>query len=112
MNSMWLGRGSGKAWADLRSTFKLGIAGVAHHSCKNQCETSKQLIALRVPMASDSLTLREEFYKDGYSREEEYFYRINQELIERRRRELDSQRAARQAEPNKTAHWMKCPKCG
>lgn len=48
----------------------------------------------------------------GYDKESEYFYKLNKELIERRRRELDQQRAAQAAQQEKAAHWMRCPKCG
>ena len=47
----------------------------------------------------------------GYSKEEEYFYKANKELIERKRRELDLERENAQKSA-KTPHWMKCPKCG
>ena len=49
--------------------------------------------------------------RKGYSNEEEYFYRANKELIDRKRRELDSDREKLAAQA-KTPHWMKCPKCG
>jgi hypothetical protein len=48
----------------------------------------------------------------GITREEEYFYRRNQELIEKKRSELDRLRHERESEERKTLHWMKCPKCG
>ena len=48
----------------------------------------------------------------GYDREAEYFHRVNKELIEKKRRELDSQRAEKETQDQKTTHWMKCPKCG
>ena len=47
----------------------------------------------------------------GYDREEEYFYKANKALIEKKRKELDAQRA-QQVQEQKTPHWMKCPKCG
>ncbi len=50
--------------------------------------------------------------KLGYSKEEEYFFKKNKELIERRRRELDAQRTQEAAERKKQAFWMRCPKCG
>jgi len=46
--------------------------------------------------------------KAGYGKEEDYFYRLNKSLLDRRRDELD-----RRLEPeNKPANWMLCPKCG
>jgi Zn-finger nucleic acid-binding protein len=60
----------------------------------------------------ERLTMHEEMKKDGYSKEEEYFYKINQELIERRREELDMERDVTRLENQKEPHWMRCPKCG
>ncbi|NUN95973.1 MAG: zf-TFIIB domain-containing protein [Candidatus Omnitrophica bacterium] len=44
--------------------------------------------------------------------EEEYFFEHNRALIERKRKELEAQRARLEAEHRKNTHWMKCPKCG
>ncbi len=52
--------------------------------------------------------MRDVLNRDGYSKEEEYFYKLNQELIEKKRQEL----AAAAKAPKQHAHWMKCPKCG
>ena len=46
--------------------------------------------------------------KDGYNKEEEYFYKLNQELLLKRRAELDQTKTA----GSKGAFWMVCPKCG
>jgi DnaJ-class molecular chaperone len=46
--------------------------------------------------------------KVGYSKEEEYFYTLNKELIEKNR-EKASQAKAAEGHPDS---WMKCPKCG
>lgn len=40
--------------------------------------------------------------------EEEYFFEKNQELLKKRRAELDKERALKGTHE----HWMKCPKCG
>jgi hypothetical protein len=48
----------------------------------------------------------------GYDREEEYFWRKNQELLARGRAELDARRQQIEAEQLKELHWMRCPKCG
>ena len=40
--------------------------------------------------------------------ENEYFVRLDADLIRARRAELDAERAARE----RAAHLMKCPKCG
>jgi len=44
--------------------------------------------------------------KKGYSNEEEYFYKMNKELIEKKRKEQPAKQL-NEASP----HWMKCPKC-
>ncbi len=44
--------------------------------------------------------------------EDEYFFRLDQEINRKRREELDKQRAIRLAQEEKELHWMKCPKCG
>jgi ribosomal protein L37AE/L43A len=52
-----------------------------------------------------------ELGEKGYNKEEEYFYKQNQALIEKRRKELDSKRQV-QEQQHTHPHWMKCPKCG
>ncbi|MBP6218388.1 MAG: zf-TFIIB domain-containing protein [Oligoflexales bacterium] len=47
----------------------------------------------------------------GGSSEEEYFYRLNKELIERKRKEQEEQKALRAPTEARGHHWMKCPKC-
>lgn len=51
--------------------------------------------------------MREDLSKSGYDREDEYFFKANRELIEKRRAE----RAREQAAVERGPHWMKCPKC-
>ncbi|MBP9707741.1 MAG: zf-TFIIB domain-containing protein [Oligoflexales bacterium] len=48
--------------------------------------------------------------KIGYDKEEEYFYKLNKELIEKKRAQLDSSR--QKQEQKSKAFWMVCPKCG
>jgi uncharacterized protein len=48
----------------------------------------------------------------GYDKEEEYFYRKNQEMLAKKRTELDEQRKAQEAAQLREVHWMRCPKCG
>ncbi|MFC1534707.1 zf-TFIIB domain-containing protein [Thermodesulfobacteriota bacterium] len=45
-------------------------------------------------------------------KEEEYFYKLDKELLEKKRKELDAQRAEQATKERKEQHWMKCPKCG
>ena len=63
-------------------------------------------------MGETTKTLPEQFHKAGYDREEEYFFQMNRELIERNRRELDEQRRELATVSLAQAYWMKCPKCG
>lgn len=56
--------------------------------------------------------VNEAMKRSGYDAEEEYFYRLNSELIERNRRRLDEQRRQQEGLERKNAHWMMCPKCG
>ena len=48
----------------------------------------------------------------GYDKEEEYFFRKNRELLERKRAELDATRREQEGRQLKELHWMRCPKCG
>ncbi len=48
----------------------------------------------------------------GYAKEEEYFYNVNKQLIERKRKDLDVERAEQRKRELKAQHWMCCPKCG
>jgi hypothetical protein len=48
----------------------------------------------------------------GYDKEDEYFYRKNRELIDKKRAELDALRQQQESEQLKQVHWMRCPKCG
>ena len=54
--------------------------------------------------------VRENLKVSGYDKEEEYFYKLNQDLIEKRRKELDSKRT--EAKKPDSSFWMVCPKCG
>lgn len=56
--------------------------------------------------------VNESLKKAGYGAEEEYFFHMNAELIERNRRRLDDQRRMQETQEQKKAHWMICPKCG
>jgi uncharacterized protein len=56
--------------------------------------------------------VKEEKKERGYNPEEEYFYKVNKELIERKRKQLDAQRGEQRKNELKMEHWMCCPKCG
>ena len=44
--------------------------------------------------------------------EDEFFLKHSQELLRKRRKELDEKRAEEVKRHKKETHWMKCPKCG
>ena len=46
------------------------------------------------------------------SKEDEYFYKKDQEAIAKLRAHVEAQRAKLEAENKKAGYWMKCPKCG
>lgn len=48
----------------------------------------------------------------SFTDEEEYFYHVNKELIERKRKHLDSERSEQRKRELQAKHWMRCPKCG
>ena len=56
--------------------------------------------------------MRDEMKSQGYSKEDEYFHRKDQELIAKLREKAEAERANREAENQKNAYWMRCPKCG
>jgi hypothetical protein len=60
---------------------------------------------------------REVYMKDdlkgqGYSKEDEYFHRKDQELIAKLREKAEAERARLEGENKKKEYWMRCPKCG
>jgi hypothetical protein len=55
--------------------------------------------------------MREDLKQQGYDKEEEYFRKLNQKLIEERRKKLDAEKGTVPEAP-RSPHWMKCPKCG
>jgi len=63
-------------------------------------------------MSEKETSIRDELKKEGYSKEEEYFYRVNRELIEKRRKQLDEKRLEQKTNGSQYPYWMKCPKCG
>ncbi len=56
--------------------------------------------------------MREEMRQLGYSKEDEYFHKKDQELL-KRIRDAANERKRQMLEQHKgKAYWMKCPKCG
>jgi uncharacterized protein len=50
--------------------------------------------------------------KTGYSQEDDYFKKQELEWINKRRAELDAERAKASRSTADHPHWMRCPKCG
>jgi hypothetical protein len=56
--------------------------------------------------------MREDLKNQGYSKEDEYFYRKDQELVAKLRGKAEAQRTKAEADNKKKEYWMRCPKCG
>jgi hypothetical protein len=56
--------------------------------------------------------MRDDLKNQGYSKEDEYFHRKDQELIARLRAKAEARRAETEGEHQKKEYWMRCPKCG
>ena len=56
--------------------------------------------------------MRDDLKEQGYSKEDEYFHRKDQELIAKLREKAAEERAKAEAENRKKEYWMRCPKCG
>jgi len=63
-------------------------------------------------MAGKMTSFGSELRQEGYSKEDEYFYEVNRDMIQRRRELLDQERKRQYNERQKALHWMRCPKCG
>ena len=48
----------------------------------------------------------------GYNEAERQFHEKDQQALKALRAQLDAKRAAAKAAAEKSAHWMRCPKCG
>ena len=56
--------------------------------------------------------MRDDLKNQGYSKEDEYFHRKDQELVAKLREKAEAHRAKNEEEHKKKEHWMRCPKCG
>lgn len=56
--------------------------------------------------------MKNELSQFGYDKEGEYFFKVNKELIEKRRQSLDREKKIVNDREIKKEHWLKCPKCG
>lgn len=56
--------------------------------------------------------MKDDLKNQGYSKEDEYFYQKDRELIARLREQAEAKRAKLVSENKKEEYWMRCPKCG
>ncbi len=56
--------------------------------------------------------MHEQLKNAQLSKEEDHFHKLNKQLIEKSRLELDTKRKKLKEKELKELHWMKCPKCG
>ena len=55
--------------------------------------------------------IRDDLKSSGYSKEDEYFFQRDKELLEKLREKADARREKLE-ENQKKEFWMRCPKCG
>ena len=56
--------------------------------------------------------MRDDLRNTGYSKEDEYFFKKNQELVQKMREAANARKQAMEAQHRGKPYWMKCPKCG
>jgi hypothetical protein len=56
--------------------------------------------------------MKDDLKKQGYSKEDEYFYQKDLERVARLREQAEAKRAHLASENKKAEYWMRCPKCG
>jgi hypothetical protein len=56
--------------------------------------------------------MKDDLKNQGYSKEDEYFYRKDRERIAKLKEEAEAKRAKLESGHNKQEYWMRCPKCG
>jgi len=56
--------------------------------------------------------MKDDLKKQGYSKEDEYFYQKDRERIAKLREQAEAKRAKLESENKKQEYWMRCPKCG
>ena len=58
------------------------------------------------------MNMRDEMRQMGYSKEDEYFHKKDQELLQGMRESADARKKELEEKNKGEPHWMKCPKCG
>ena len=58
------------------------------------------------------MSIRDEMRQLGYSKEDEYFFKKDQELLEKMRAAANTRKQKIEEKHKGEAYWMTCPKCG
>jgi hypothetical protein len=58
------------------------------------------------------MNMRDEMRQMGYSKEDEYFHKQDQELITNMRDSANARKQELEEKHKGQPYWMKCPKCG
>ena len=58
------------------------------------------------------MNMRDEMRQMGYSKEDEYFYKKDQELIGHMREAANTRKKELEEKHKGQPYWMRCPKCG
>ena len=58
------------------------------------------------------MSMKDQMRDQGYSKEDEYFFKKDKELLAKIRESADARKKAREEEHRGQAYWMVCPKCG
>jgi len=58
------------------------------------------------------MSMQDDLKNQGYSKEDEYFYRKDRELLAKLKEKAAAQREKLEADNKKQEYWMRCPKCG
>jgi len=58
------------------------------------------------------MSMRDEMRQQGYSKEDEYFYKKDRELLAKMREAADQRKKEMEEQHRGQAFWMVCPKCG
>jgi len=58
------------------------------------------------------MSMKDWMREQGYSKEDEYFFKKDQELVSKMREAADARKKKLEEEHHGKPYWMTCPKCG
>lgn len=58
------------------------------------------------------MSMKDEMRQQGYSKEDEYFFKKDKELVAKMREASDARKKQLEQEHRHQSYWMVCPKCG